>query len=78
MKIIITENQYKSLIKESYYDKDKLYSKLFIERRLARAPYSIKKYLNQLDEIECMDSQGKPHICVKIPQVVYVFLQGRY
>ena len=78
MKIIITENQYKSLIKESYYDSDKLYSKFYIERRLSNAPYSVKKYLEQLEEIDCMDGNGKPHKCVRIPQVIFIYLQGRY
>jgi len=78
MKIKITENQRNLLLKESYYDSDKLYSKLFIERRLSNAPYAIKKYIDQLEEIDCMDGNGKPHKCVRIPQVIFIYLQGRY
>ena len=31
MKIIINEKQYKTILKESYYDSDKLYSKQYVE-----------------------------------------------
>lgn len=68
----------RKILKESYYDSDKLYSKVYIERVLNRAPFSVKKYLNQLEEIDCMDGNGKPHKCVRIPQVIYVYLQGKY
>ena len=66
------------ILKESYYDQDKLYSKLYIERRLSNAPYNIKKYLNILEEVECMDTEGNSHKCVRIPQILHVYLEGRY
>ena len=68
----------RKILKESYYDSDKLYSKFYIERVLSNAPFSIKKYLNQLEEIDCMDGNGKPYKCVRISQVIYVYLQGKY
>jgi hypothetical protein len=68
----------RKILKESYYDQNKLYSKLYIERRLNSAPYNIKKYLNYLDEVDCVDKEGKPHKCVRIPQIVHVYLEGRY
>lgn len=68
----------RKILKESYYDEDKLYSKFYIERRLSNAPYNIKKYLHQLEEINCIDKEGNSHICVKIPQIIHVYLQGRY
>jgi len=68
----------RKILKESYYDQNKLYSKFYIERRLSNAPYNIKKYLNNLMEVDCMDSEGKPHKCVRIPQIIHVYLEGRY
>ena len=68
----------RKILKESYYDSDKLYSKFYIERRLSNAPYNIKKFLSQLEEINCVGKDGKPHTCVRIPQIVHVYLEGRY
>ncbi len=61
---------------ESYYDSDKLYSKSYIQQRLINAPKYVKTYLSQLEEIECINKKGENNICVKIPEVIHVFLFG--
>ena len=68
----------KENLEESYYDKDKLYSKAYIEKVMAKAPKNLKKYLNNLEQFDCVDKQGNPHLCVKIPEVLHTFLTGRY
>ena len=77
MKLIIKESQLKTLIKE-YYDSDRLYPKDMIVNRLKKGPKYMKKYINGLKDVPCQDSNGNVAICVKIPEVLYVYLQGRY
>ena len=77
MKLVITENQYKTLIME-YYDSDKLYPKDYIVKRLKGSPKYIRQYLNNLKEVPCQDPNGNIATCVKIPEVVYQFLFGNF
>jgi hypothetical protein len=77
MKIVITESQAQRLINE-YYDSEKLYSRDYIVSRLKKAPRELKKYIKDLPHVECTDSQGNPHTCTRIPEVVYVYLSGKY
>ncbi len=77
MKIVITESQAQRLINE-YYDSQKLYSRDYIVSRLKKAPRELKKYIKDLPHVECTDSQGNPHTCTRIPEVVYVYLSGKY
>lgn len=66
----------RKILKESYYDRDKLYSKSYIQQRFSGAPKYIKSYLSQLEEINCVNSKGENNICVKIPEVIHVYLFG--
>ena len=79
-KIKLTETDIQRIVKriinESYYDKDKIYTKEYISRRLNNAPLYIKKYLSQLESFECVNKLGEQNICVKIPEVIHVFLFG--
>jgi hypothetical protein len=77
MKIVITESQAQRLINE-YYDSEKLYSMDYIVSKLRKAPRELKKYIKDLPHVECTDSQGNPHTCTRIPEVVYVYLSGKY
>jgi hypothetical protein len=77
MKIVITESQAQRLINE-YYDSEKLYSRDYIVSKLRKAPRELKKYIKDLPHVECTDSQGNPHTCTRIPEVVYVYLSGKY
>ena len=65
-------------LEESYYDKDKLYSKVHIERVMINAPRNLKSYLQNLEEFDCIDNNGQPHKCVKIPEVLHTFIVGKY
>lgn len=85
MKIIISEKQLKGIIKE-HYDKDKLYHRETLVKRLLsknskghfNIPKTIREYVNTLPYIDCYDSNGNKEICTKIPQVLYQFLFSKY
>ena len=78
MKIIITESQYNKIITESYYDSDKLYTKQYIENVTRNAPINIKNIVKGLEVIGCTDKNGNMTQCVKIPEVLFVYISGRY
>jgi len=71
------ERMVKKIINEQY-DSDKLYNKEYVVNRLRTAPYPVKRFIKDLPDIPCFDSQGNQKICTKVPEVVYVYLTGRY
>lgn len=78
MKIIVTENQLNKIITETYYDSDKLYSKQYIENITRNASRDIKNVVKGLEVIGCTDKNGNMTQCVKIPEVLFVYISGRY
>jgi hypothetical protein len=78
MKIKITESQYNKIITESYYDSDKLYSKQYIENVTRNASRDIKNMVKGLEVIGCTDRNGNMTQCVRIPEVLFVYISGRY
>ena len=78
MKIKITENQLNKIITESYYDSDKLYSKQYIENVTRNAPRNIKNVVKGLEVIGCTDKNGNMSQCVRIPEVLFIYVSGRY
>ncbi len=78
MKIIINEKQYKTILSESYYDSDKLYSKQYIENITKNANRDIKNIVRSLEVIGCTDGNGNMTQCVRIPEVLFVYVSGRY
>jgi hypothetical protein len=42
------------------------------------APREIRSYVNNLPEIPCTDFDGNETVCTKIPQVLYIYITGRY
>lgn len=89
MKYLISESTYKSvnrkLVSESF-EPDKLYHReTLIKRLLAKnskgfyiAPKPIRDVVERLPYIDCVDPQGNPATCTKIPEVIHVYLTGRY
>lgn len=67
---------YKELLNE-YYDPEKLYNKNMIVGRLRKAPKYMWQYIDGLTTVQCF-KDGQPHVCVKIPQVVYNYLFGEF
>lgn len=60
------------------YDSEKLYKKEYVIGRLKTGPKELRKYIKTLPEINCIDSNGNPQICTKVPEVIYIYLTGRY
>jgi len=85
MKILVTETQLKKIIKEQY-DGDKLYHRETLVKKLLsknykgqfNAPKEIRDYVKTLPHIDCYNSKGEKSVCTKIPEVLYVYLSGRY
>ena len=78
MKIRISESQYNKIITESYYDSDKLYSKQYIENVTRNANRDIKNIVKGLEVIGCTDNRGNMTQCVRIPEILFVYISGRY
>jgi hypothetical protein len=74
----ITESQLKKIINESFYDSNKLYNKQFIENVTVKAPREIKNIVKSLEVVGCTDSNGNSTQCVRIPEVLFVYINGRY
>lgn len=89
MKILISENTFSKvmtkLISENY-EPNKLYHRESLVKRLSAknqkgffiAPKEIRSIVERLPYIECTDSQGNEATCTKIPEVLYIYLSGRY
>lgn len=77
MKIVISESQYNTILME-HYDSNKLYLREYIVNRLKKGPRELRKYIKELPSIECQDNEGNKAICTRIPEVVYVYLNGKY
>ena len=78
MKIKITESQYSNILKESYYDSDKLYSKKYITSIFKKSPPELKRIVYNLEVIDCVDGSGNLSDCVKLPEVLFTYINGRY
>ena len=90
MKYIIKESIFKKLterlINENYYDSNKLYQRESLVRKLLTkdskgyytAPKPIRDIIEKLPYIECEDQNGNKSTCTKIPEVLFVYLTGRY
>lgn len=68
----------KKVINEQYYDKDKLWNRDYVVNRLMTGPRQMRRWAKDLPEYACTDKYGNEMICTKIPEVVFVFLTGRY
>ena len=80
-KIRLTESEMVSLIERivnEQYNSEKLYSRAYVVNRLHNAPRELKRYIKDLPIIDCVDGEGNKHVCTKIPEVIHVYLSGRY
>ena len=67
----------KNIIKESF-DSKKLYSRDYVVHRLKNGPRELREYIKKLPYIDCTDNQGNQHVCTTVPEVVYIYLSGKY
>lgn len=66
-----------SVISEQF-NPDKLYSKEHIVRVLKNGPRELRPILKKLQDIPCVNGNGEQTVCTKIPEIVHVYLTGRY
>ena len=66
-----------SVITEQY-DSDRLYPKEYILRVLNNGPRELKYIKKQLQDIPCVNGNGEQSVCTKIPEILHVYLTGRY
>lgn len=79
----MNESSLRKLIKKvlkEHYDRDQLYVYDILMRRLElqQAPSEIKKIVRQQEKIPCENNHGEKKLCVRVPEVVYVYLSGKY
>lgn len=63
---------------DTFYNPEKLYNRVFIRTLIRNAPKDIKRIGENLPEFECVDKEGNSLICVKIPEVIFIYMKGRY
>ena len=66
-----------SVIMEQF-NPDKLYSKEHIVRVLKKGPRELRSIIKKLEDIPCVNPNGEQTTCTKIPEIVHVYLTGRY
>lgn len=66
-----------NLINEQY-DPEKLYHRDRIISQLEKGPYELKRYIKNLPVIVRKDDEGNTIVLTKIPEVLWVYLTGRY
>ena len=85
MKLLITENQLKTLISE-YYDHSQVYVREKIVKGLKNAPGFLKGYMRDLPRFYIRDEQGEPLkdemgnkiIFTRIPEIMYDWFHGKF
>lgn len=60
------------------FNPDRLYPKEEIVLILKSAPKELKYILTRLPDIPCENESGVKTICTKIPEIIHVYLTGRY
>lgn len=77
----ITESEIRNLVKQilsEEYIHDKLYDRDIIIAKLRTGPRELRPFIRELPMIACKDSQGNKRVCTRIPEVVHVYITGRY
>lgn len=67
----------KRVLKEQY-DSQRLYPVQEIYKMLSSAPVDLKRIVKQLKPIPCINENGEKSSCFRIPEVLHVYMTGRY
>ena len=89
MKILVSETTLSKVITKllsENYEPNKLYHRESLVKRLLVknqkgffvAPKTIRDLVEKLPYVDCTDSQGNPATCTRIPEVIHVYITGRY
>lgn len=75
-KIKVIDSDEKTITEQ--FNRDRLYPKSYIINALKHAPSDIKRIAKKLEDIPCENDKGEKTTCVKIPEIIHVYLTGRY
>lgn len=67
----------KKVLKEQY-DSQRLYPVEEIYSYMSGAPTELKRIVKQLKPIPCVNAKGEERVCFRIPEVIHVYMTGRY
>lgn len=67
----------KKILSEQY-DSERIYDKNLLMKKLSSAPRHIKEIASKLREFSCSATPGEKKTCVRVPEVIFVYLTGRY
>lgn len=67
----------KKVLKEQY-DSQRLYPVEQIYTMFSKAPAELKRIVKRLDPIPCVNNRGEERTCFRIPEVLHVYMTGRY
>ncbi len=65
------------VLKEQY-DSQRLYPVQEIQRLFADAPIELKRIIKKLESVPCMNDKGEKNFCFRLPEVLHVYMTGRY
>lgn len=77
MRVIITENQYNTLL-ENHWDAEKLYDREKVIEKLQRGPKYIREYIKKLPKIPVQNEKGDVKMATRIPQTVHEYIFGNF
>lgn len=67
----------RKVLKEQY-DSNRVYPVKEIERMFSDAPLELKQIIKKLEPIPCVNDKGEKSFCYRIPEVLHVYMTGRY
>lgn len=67
----------RKVLKEQY-DSNRVYPVKEIERMFSDAPLELKQIIKKLEPIPCVNNKGEKSFCYRIPEVLHVYMTGRY
>jgi len=67
----------KKVLKEQY-DSNRLYPVKEIDKMFSNAPLELKRILKKLQPVPCINNVGEKSFCYRIPEVLHVYMTGRY
>jgi hypothetical protein len=67
----------KIVLKEQY-NSQRLYPVHEIQRIFSDAPIELKRIVKKLESVPCVNDKGERSFCYRLPEVLHVYMTGRY